>query len=803
MLKKIVSLIIICMFSLNTLVLADSGQMLAAWSMFANPQDEQLIKVGILETIKTMEEFESIFTEGFPTDVETSVEDKKLIIRLSSPLKIEGKEEGTMFLCLIDGREYFAYIEPLIGDFGIYDYRIHVYNPEEMQKYIKEERFKDTRLKRLHEDEQEDLVRISLGSETMRNIIEFMDKLEKIFGTKTEDRYGPMTSEIIKFCKGYWIMNAKSGGAYCGIFKVINNENFSAETIDHASNVAIHVKEREDETEVELAILHEIFAKLGIPAIINDNPELMSVLRTEYTNWKNGSEFYPEKIRDKIAMLSGWRIELEKARFVDMDTLRNRDYSTPKIDIPHHLLDEEDITPDVLAPFQSSGNDFYHDRSEIAYGSLPAQGAECLRAYLNGEEYDQQTFNDELYIRMVGKVLDKCISPNGTAYILFGTEHSTLILWTIENEYTTIKKEVISKGYANQINPTVIRAGSISANADGTIVIATLDNDWMARIYCNGRLVNAVDMPVGGLIETKIVDDQVTVVVAGDSPVNRGFVWFLRFNISDFESTLTTTAKEFRAGARPINFQEIQISDSGKIICKGREIESEERECIWEIDDEDQIIRYGSIKLSHDKIAEAVHMKDLEYNPHLKRKNILCHIIIDDVIPQGQKQMMQEIEQEMRNEEYNEKLIRLTVKDPDNIADEVRLEMERISTQYGEEYNVEFDVACSRLEDVEKIKEALKINVAAFEKLEETDILAYLEGMMLVLRVLRKGEIDTLKEVFCMLSEQELPAFLKGINNIDEFMKKAQFSLPKAGVEDYSQRKMVNDLIKKLILSAA
>ncbi|NQT22929.1 MAG: NAD(P)-dependent oxidoreductase [Candidatus Omnitrophica bacterium] len=206
------------------------------------------------------------------------------------------------------------------------------------------------------------------------------------------------------------------------------------------------------------------------------------------------------------------------------------------------------------------------------------------------------------------------------------------------------------------------------------------------------------------------------------------------------------------------------------------------------------------------KESEQIHKKNIkpEYTPTIPEKSILCHIITDSILPEAQKGMLQQLEQDMRGEEYSEKVVHFSSTDPDKFIDELRILVARQKELYRD-YTVKFDVACPNTELVEEVLESdlgVKLNVKAlaFEPCKEP---AQVEGVILALRALYTGSLDRLCEAFEILSGNKLDLEKLDITNIDAFMRRITFILPVAKALDYDSIKELNDIIRKNIEAAA
>ncbi|MCK4852057.1 MAG: hypothetical protein KAS86_02975, partial [Candidatus Omnitrophica bacterium] len=335
---RLISITVACLFLFNDASRAHGcfcENTLAVQSLFDHPDDQKLLKIAIVSEL----EMNKKILSGSSL-IQTSADNQQILLGFHELRALE-KSGGYIIPCAINGREYLAYVEKekLQPEGDADDFNVHVYSAREMQKYLEHQKIKDTLLSDLTNEER---VALSLNSVPITRILGFLKEIERALeiGDGTEE--GPVTSQVSGF--------ARSGS----ILKVRGFDDVPAGQIDHASNISIHVKDRNDPTELELAVLHEIFAKFGIPASVNDRGDVKSMVRREYILWKrNDKRFCPRKIRDKIAIASNWKIDLAKCKFVDMDTLRDRDYSSGEFeegtDTPEtEILPEDKKDPTIL-----------------------------------------------------------------------------------------------------------------------------------------------------------------------------------------------------------------------------------------------------------------------------------------------------------------------------------------------------------------------------------------------------------------------------------------------------------------------
>ncbi|MDD5496308.1 MAG: hypothetical protein PHP46_04315 [Candidatus Omnitrophica bacterium] len=206
--------------------------------------------------------------------------------------------------------------------------------------------------------------------------------------------------------------------------------------------------------------------------------------------------------------------------------------------------------------------------------------------------------------------------------------------------------------------------------------------------------------------------------------------------------------------------------------------------------------------------AKRIHDENRDnYTPVIPGKTILCHIIADSILPEGQRDMLRILEQEMRGEEYSEKIVCIPANAPGNFIDELKAVMARQRELY-KDCAVEFDVACPDRGLVQRVLESdLKgVGALAFEPCEEGGVgylIGQVEGIMLALRALHSGNIESLQRVFEFLTGTKLPSAALSMTDINEFVKAITFVLPVSRVKNYNEFKDTNDLISKNIKSAA
>ena len=213
-----------------------------------------------------------------------------------------------------------------------------------------------------------------------------------------------------------------------------------------------------------------------------------------------------------------------------------------------------------------------------------------------------------------------------------------------------------------------------------------------------------------------------------------------------------------------------------------------------------------------------IHSENLkiEYMPTIPDKTILCHIITDSIVPVEQQNMLKvALEQNMEKEaakgvDYKEGFACLSganAGNPDEYIKDLRSLMQRKRDDYKAlgYTDVRFNVACPDTGLVNAILGSnLGVKALAFESCKESDFnLTQVEGIMLALRALESGNIEKLKSAFTFLAGTRLSPEQSAITDIDKFIKTVFFILPAAKIEDYNERRRLNDLITTNIRQAA
>ncbi|MDD5440048.1 MAG: PfkB family carbohydrate kinase [Candidatus Omnitrophica bacterium] len=203
--------------------------------------------------------------------------------------------------------------------------------------------------------------------------------------------------------------------------------------------------------------------------------------------------------------------------------------------------------------------------------------------------------------------------------------------------------------------------------------------------------------------------------------------------------------------------------------------------------------------------AQRIHDENLrpEYMPAIPKNKILCHIIAESILPVEQRKLLHALEKETRGGAYSEKIVALSTEEPDKYIDELRSLMARQAELYKDRV-VEFDITCPSVALVGKVQRELGVRAVSFKPCEGGVFeVAGIEYILLVLRALDTGNIDLLKEAFAFVPGNKLSAEQLAMTDIDLFVKAVTFILPAVKVEDYDERKAMNDLIERFIEEAA
>ena len=198
--------------------------------------------------------------------------------------------------------------------------------------------------------------------------------------------------------------------------------------------------------------------------------------------------------------------------------------------------------------------------------------------------------------------------------------------------------------------------------------------------------------------------------------------------------------------------------------------------------------------------AVRIHAENIKYTPNIPEKTILCHIITDSILPDGQRNILKTLEKDMRDNSYSEKVVSLSNTDPTDFIKEISVLMARERGLY-KDYTVKFDIACPSTGLVTAIlNSSLGVKALAFEPCKED---AQLEGIIMALRALGSDNLDSLQRAFEFLSGNKMDLTKLGITSIDEFARRIVFILPTAKEIDYEDSRRLNDIIRANIKTAA
>jgi hypothetical protein len=206
--------------------------------------------------------------------------------------------------------------------------------------------------------------------------------------------------------------------------------------------------------------------------------------------------------------------------------------------------------------------------------------------------------------------------------------------------------------------------------------------------------------------------------------------------------------------------------------------------------------------------ADRVYVANLALAPVVHKNTIICHVISEEIIPAGQINMVRNLEPKMRGKEYSEKVLFMPRVNNESRADFIarlnnmkRDMAENMKKLYGEDYNIEFNVACPGKEMVKKIQEQEGMRALGFDTKNgmETMSVIQIEGIILALRALGSGKASSLVNAYKLLTGMDPE---KKYSDVDELARDLLFTLPAAEVKG-NELKRVNDLMEKNILNAA
>gem|GEM_PF-3174895 len=204
-----------------------------------------------------------------------------------------------------------------------------------------------------------------------------------------------------------------------------------------------------------------------------------------------------------------------------------------------------------------------------------------------------------------------------------------------------------------------------------------------------------------------------------------------------------------------------------------------------------------AIKLEADRINK----ESLKLTRTIEDKTMICHIVTDSILPDMQLKegVLNRLESKMRSPKFGEKIVALSVKNPDN-AEEYMAKLEALKAQIESEYQgykVQFDVACPRPEYVENIQK-LGMQALAFKREGEGEIIQ-IEGIILALRALRTGSIASLISAYKTITGKDYTTDKADINELAKIML---FILPVRKI-DVDKIGTINKLIEENIKAAA
>jgi hypothetical protein len=201
------------------------------------------------------------------------------------------------------------------------------------------------------------------------------------------------------------------------------------------------------------------------------------------------------------------------------------------------------------------------------------------------------------------------------------------------------------------------------------------------------------------------------------------------------------------------------------------------------------------------KEAYKIHAENLKVTSAIQDKTLICHVVTDSILPDMQLKegVLNRLETKMRSPKFGEKIVALSVKNPDN-AEEYMAKLEALKAQIESEYQgykVQFDVACPRPEYVESIQK-LGMQALAFKRDGEGEIIQ-IEGIILALRALRTGSIASLISAYKTITGKDYTTDKADINELAKIML---FILPVRKI-DVDKIGTINKLIEENIKAAA
>ncbi|MDD5633684.1 MAG: hypothetical protein PHW46_00195 [Candidatus Omnitrophica bacterium] len=202
-------------------------------------------------------------------------------------------------------------------------------------------------------------------------------------------------------------------------------------------------------------------------------------------------------------------------------------------------------------------------------------------------------------------------------------------------------------------------------------------------------------------------------------------------------------------------------------------------------------------------------MRIMRETPRIKKKtqgapenekSIVCHLISDTIISDEQeRRLLKDIEHDMRDTKYKEKVVRFDIEGEEDIISVIRTEMEKQkSLHLG--YEIKFDVAIHDLVLAQRINEKFGISAVAFQP--TCGEFVNVDSILLVLEAVGSDDINYLREVFEKITGQKLSQKDLEITEVKKFIEQKIFALP-AVKADLGKMTLLNSVLKKFILSAA
>ena len=240
---------------------------------------------------------------------------------------------------LTDSRNYYALINEQDG-------RVTVFTSFEYEKAKKygfelkhEDRLEQALIKAfvVHEEETDSILmqldersRLAFG-EGDENILKSTGFIEKLGASKlATDFEGQVRQARVFKVVPETVVSIREGDKWV-IKKLTEIDGLK---VDHASNIAIHVLDRTDKTKLQLALIHEIFARAGVPRSVNDDPNIVELIEKYYKKYLENPVQFEGKAEELVGSLdrllkeSGMDKRVAALSFdVDLNVVRDRDYS--------------------------------------------------------------------------------------------------------------------------------------------------------------------------------------------------------------------------------------------------------------------------------------------------------------------------------------------------------------------------------------------------------------------------------------------------------------------------------------------